>query len=282
MASQSQTIIDLGLLSSARGHDFLATKAAIGADNDLRFGAAFTHRGNDFLERLDRTPSRVPVAGAKLGPERDRADKGKEGQITVAAIEAVKETSFLMTVQRIVTGIQIDDDLLAMLGQTAHPHPQKGVLDRLMVGADFMTTCIFIVTEFQPVESRSAGQRLTLILRSTLSSQRILFPDRYGKERIEPQKIMIIEILIACGQSQQTLGHQFADGVFDQKRVTEIAKAPGQGPRETQALINLAQQEHAAIAAEVSRGEVGNHLTRTQAIKEQGLEVGGKRLGRSG
>jgi hypothetical protein len=33
----------------------------------------------------------------------------------------VKETSFLLAVQRIVTGIQIDDDLLAMLGQAAHP-----------------------------------------------------------------------------------------------------------------------------------------------------------------
>ena len=38
------------------------------------------------------------------------------------AIEAVKETSFLLAVQRIVTSIQIDDDLLAMLGQTAHTH----------------------------------------------------------------------------------------------------------------------------------------------------------------
>jgi hypothetical protein len=56
--------------------------------------------------------------------------------------------------------MQIDDDLLAMLGQTAHTHLQKGVLDRLMVGADFMTTGIFIVTKLKPVECRSAGQRL--------------------------------------------------------------------------------------------------------------------------
>ncbi len=108
-------------MSFAPGHDLLATKAAIGPDNDLRFGATFPHRSNDFLECLDGAPSRVRVAGAQLGPERDRADKGIEGQITVAAIEAVKETSFLLAVQRIVTGIQIDDDLLAMLGQERTP-----------------------------------------------------------------------------------------------------------------------------------------------------------------
>ena len=192
----------------------------------------------------------------------------------------MKETSFLLAMERIVTGIQIDDELLAMLGQTAHPLAQKGVLDRLVVGADLMTTCFFIVTEFQPVEGRSAGQRLALILGSTPSSKRILFTDGYGKERIEPQKMMIIQILVASDQSQQTLSNQLAYGMFDQERVTPIVKAPGQGPRQTQTLIELPQQEHAAITAEVSCGEVGDDLARTQVIKEQGLRVG-ESLGRS-
>jgi hypothetical protein len=38
------------------------------------------HRRNDFLERIDRTPGRVPVAGAKLGPERDEPTKAKSGR----------------------------------------------------------------------------------------------------------------------------------------------------------------------------------------------------------
>jgi len=54
-----------------------------------------------------------------LGPEWYRADKGKQRQVTVAAVEAVKETSFLMTVQRVVSGIQIDDDLEAIFGLSA-------------------------------------------------------------------------------------------------------------------------------------------------------------------
>jgi hypothetical protein len=84
-----------------------------------------------------------------------------------------------------------------------------------------------------------------LILRSTPSSQRILFTHGHGKERIESQKTMIIEILVASGQPEQTLGHQFANGVFDQERVAQIAKAPGQGARNPQTLIDLTQQEQA-------------------------------------
>ena len=167
-----------------------------------------------------------------------------------------------------------------MLGQTAHPLAQKGVLDRLVVGADLMVTCFFIVAEFQPVEGRSAGQRLALVLGSTPSCQRILFTNHHGKERIESQKMMIIEILVASGQPQQTLGNEFAHGVFDQEWVAQIAKAAGQGARNPQTLIELTQQEHAAIAAEVSCGEVRHDLARTQRIKEQRLKVG-RKLGRS-
>jgi len=61
--------------------------------------------------------------------------------------------------------------------------------------------------------------------------------------------------------------------------VAQIAKARGQGARNPQTLIELTQQEHAAIAAEMSCGEVSHDLARTQVIKEQRLKVGVK-LGR--
>ena len=92
-----------------------------------------------------------------------------------------------------------------------------------------------------------------MILRGAPASKRVLFTDNHGKERIEPQKIMIVEILIACGQAQQTLGDQFAHRMFDKERITRIVKAAGQGPRDAQALIDLTQQQHPPIAALDSR-----------------------------
>src|ERR1700746_3077411 len=241
--------MDHWLLSFAPGHNLLATETAVGAHNDPRFGTTFSHRRNDLLKGVDCAASRAPTAGAKLSPERHGTNKGKQRQVTVAAIEAVKETSFLMTVQRVVGGIQIDDDLKAILGQAAHTHQQKRVFDRFMVGADLMTTGIFIVAKFKSVQCRGAGQRLALILGSAPASKRILFTDRHGKERIESQKIMIIEILVPCSHAQQTLGDQFAHGMFNKERITRIVKATGQGPRDAQALIDLAQEQHPPIAA---------------------------------
>src|SRR6516164_11036113 len=135
-----------------------------------------------------------------------------------------------------------------------------------MVGADFMATSIFIVTKFKSVQCRSAGQRLALILRSSSASKRVLFTDSHGKERIEPQKIMIVEILVTCGQAQQTLGDQLAHGMFDKERIARIVKAAGQGPRDTQALIDLTQQQHSPIAAEIACRKVGHYLARAQII----------------
>src|ERR1700752_1439520 len=275
--------MDHWLLSFAPGHNLLATETAVGAPHDPRFGTTFSPRRNDLLKGVDCAASRVPIAGAKLSPERHRTDKGKQRQVTVAAIEAVRETSFLMTVQRVVGGIQIDDDLQAILGQAAHAHPQKAVFDCFMVGADFMATSIFIVAKLKAVKCRGAGQRLALILGSAPASKRILFTDSHGKERIEPQKIMIVEILVPCGHAQQTLGDQFAHGVFDKERITRIVKAAGQGPGDAQALIDLTQEQHPPITAEITCRKVGDDPTRTEVIKteEQRLRTE-RRLGRSG
>jgi len=49
-----------------------------------------------------------------------------------------------------------------------------------------------------------------LILGSAVHAQRVLFTNRHGKERIEPQKIMIVKILVAGWQAKQALGHQLA------------------------------------------------------------------------
>ena len=78
---------------------------------------------------------------------------------------------------------------------------------------------------------------------------------------------MIVEILVPCGQAQQTLGDQFAHGVFDKERIARIAKAAGQGPRDTQALIDLTQEQHSPIAAEIAGRKVGDYRREPRSLK---------------
>ena len=116
-------------------------------------GQRFRTAETIFLSASTAPPAAPPSLVRSWARERYRTDKAKEWQVTVATVEAVKEASFLMTVQRVVGGIQIDDNLGAIFGQAAHAHQQKVVFDRLMVGADFMARGIFIVAKFKPVRA---------------------------------------------------------------------------------------------------------------------------------
>jgi hypothetical protein len=70
--------------------------------------------------------------------------------------------------------------------------------------------------------------------------------------------------------------------MFDKERITRIIKAAGQGPRDAQALIDLTQQQHSPVAAEIAGRKVGDYPARTEVIKteEQGLRAD-RGLGRS-
>jgi hypothetical protein len=68
------------------------------------------------------TPSLGAKHGAQRGPNVQRqTPAGNGGQPS----KAVKETCFPMTVQRVVGGIEIDDDLAAILVQAAKTHQRK-------------------------------------------------------------------------------------------------------------------------------------------------------------
>jgi hypothetical protein len=78
--------------------------------------------------------------GAQRGPNVQRkTPAGNGGQPS----KAVKETCFPLTVQRVVGGIEIDDDLAAILVKQRKP-----VFDRFLLDADCFATVIFIV--FRP------------------------------------------------------------------------------------------------------------------------------------
>jgi hypothetical protein len=78
-----------------------------------------------------------------------------------------------------------------------------------------------------------------------------------------------LEILVACSQAQQTLGEQFAHGVFNKERMTRVVKAAGQGARDPQTRIDLTQEQHPSIAAEIACRKVGHYLARTQIVKTE-------------
>lgn len=102
-------------------------------------------------------------------------------------------------------------------------------------------------------------------------SQRVGFVAGGGQQRIQPQARVIVEVFLTQGQPVQALGQELFHGMVHIRLRARIVEAPGQGSRQAQARIDLAQEQRAAIAGECPAGKIRDHFARTQVLKEQRL-----------
>ena len=82
---------------------------------------------------------------------------------------------------------------------------------------------------------------------------------------------MVIEILVPQGQPLQALGQKLGERMLDEAGIARVAKTRGQGAGDAQPVIDLAEQQHAAIAGEVAGGKIGAHFAGAQVRKKQWL-----------
>src|SRR3954468_14740387 len=96
----------------APSHQHLAGKAGIAAQQDADPRptlANLRHNAGNLVTRAGRT---VDVRTPQLGRQQMTAAEDVERQVTVAVVVAMEEAALLMTVQRIIRGVQIESDLL--------------------------------------------------------------------------------------------------------------------------------------------------------------------------
>ena len=74
----------------------------------------------------NRPGGRVDVGAPQLGRQQMRAAEDVQRQIAVAVIVAMKEATFLMPVQRIVGGVEIEDDMLRWVLMRFHEQIRIG------------------------------------------------------------------------------------------------------------------------------------------------------------
>ena len=104
----------------------------------------------------------VDVGPAQLGRQQMPAAEDVERQIAVAVVVAVEEAAFLMPVQRIVGGVEIEDDLRRRRGMRVEEEIDEQRLDRRRIVADLVIARRLRPAQLQPVERRFAGQRRTV------------------------------------------------------------------------------------------------------------------------
>lgn len=91
------------------------------------------------------------------------ATEDVERQVAIAVVIAVEEPPFLVAVQWIIGGVQIEDDLTRRLfAVSLGEHIHEGFLDSRRVVADLVIARRFGAAQFKPVQGTLTGHRRTV------------------------------------------------------------------------------------------------------------------------
>ncbi len=85
------------------------------------------------------------IGGAQLSPQGKVAYKCIERQIYVIVVVGVEVPTFLVAMDSMAHGIEIDDDFLCMFGQASGAQFQQQRLDQLWVVGEFVSATGFVV-----------------------------------------------------------------------------------------------------------------------------------------
>ena len=141
-----------------------------------------------------------------------------------------------MAVQRVVRGIEIENDLLWRLSVRLEKELDKQRFDPGAIPGDAVVAVQLRSTQLQPIERRFAGQRRTILApRRELAGQ-------YRQRRIVTQLVMINQILITQRNPEDALSDQRPDLVLDQRRRAAIGETRGKPPDQSDRPIRRSQQ----------------------------------------
>ena len=93
-----------------------------------------------------------------------------------------------------------------------------------------------------PVERALSRQRMPPIARpAPLRPSDVGLPRRHREQRVIPQHVVVVEILVPAGEREHPLAHQLRDGVLDQGRGAMICEAGRKPLQQPAALGHLAE-----------------------------------------
>jgi hypothetical protein len=193
------------------------------------------------IHLLDGPRARVDVGAPQLGRQQMPAAEDVERQVAVAVVIAVEEAPLLMSVHRIVSGVEIKDDLLRGAAMRLQEQVDEQALDGGPVMADLVVARRLGPAQLQPVQRRLAGQR-----RAIRTPRRELAGDRRHR-RVMAQLVMVVQVLVPESDAEHALADQRRHPVLDQVRPACIRKASREPPDQADGAIRRPKQQRPRI-----------------------------------
>jgi hypothetical protein len=166
----------------------------------------------------------------------------------------VEELAFLVAMQRIVGGIEVKRDLFWRLLVGVEEEIDEQAFDCRGVVADFMIARWLGAAQFQPVQRRFAGQW------RTVAPLRLQLARQHGKHRVTAQVVMVVQVLIAQGDTDDALHHHGLNLMLHQFRTACIGEAGGKPLGQLDRPVGLAEQQGAGIRGDRATVEARHHV----------------------
>ena len=185
-----------------------------------------------------------------------------ERQVAVAAVVAVKEPPLLLTVQRVVGGVEVEDDLLRWPLVRLQEQVDEQVGQRRRVMADLVIAVIRPQRGvFQAVQRALAGERRAV---------RALGLELLGEQRehrIVAQLVVVVHVLVTERDADDPLPDQRRKRVHHLVLLALIDEARGHPLDQADRAIGVPQQQPAAVRTHGAGVERRHHTAPPEAFK---------------
>jgi hypothetical protein len=153
----------------------------------------------------------------------------------------VEEAALLMPVQRVIRGVEVENDLLGRRRVRLEEQVDEQPFDRRAVMADLVVARRLGRCVLEPVQSALAGKRRAILTPGgELASE--------GREhRVEAELIMVDHILIPKGDAEHPLRHHGLDRVLDLRLGAAIGKTGREPSHQADRPIGRAEKQPAGI-----------------------------------
>jgi hypothetical protein len=131
----------------------------------------------------------------------------------------MKEPTLLMPMQRIVSGIEIENDLPRWSWVGLQEELNEKPLDPLWLLADFVIARWRWNAPLEAVERRLAGDRRAIL------SSRLQLSGEHCHDRLMAQLIVVVQVLVAERDPEKPLADERGDFVFDEVLAPGVLEA---------------------------------------------------------
>ncbi len=157
--------------------------------------------------------------------------------------------------QRIVGGVEVENDLLGRRLVRLEEKVDEQALDRRRVVADLVIAVIRAERGmFQPVERALAGERGAVL------APRLKLAGEGRQHRVVAQLVVVDQILVPQRDAADALHEHGLDGVLHELRHAAVGEVSRQAPYQPERPIRGAQQQRAGVRAHLPAVERSHHL----------------------